>query len=75
MGILSVITCNNLSNIYMYTIVRNIGLIINLYAYFKFLFSFLTYISKTDVLLLFSSKDMSRDAMLKIISEYFLNKR
>ena len=39
------------------------------------LFSFLTYISKTDVLLLFSSKDMSRDATLKIISEYFLNKR
>jgi hypothetical protein len=58
-----------------YGIARNIGPIINLYAYFKFLFSFSHLLFQTDVLLLFSSKDMSRNATLKIISEYFLDKR
>ena len=40
--------------------------------FFYFYFSHLLF--QTDVLLLFSSKDMSRNDMLKIISEYFLDK-
>ena len=55
-----------------------LGILVLLSIYMHILnsfFSFLTYYSKTDVLLLFSSNDMSRDAMLKMISEYFLDKR
>ena len=55
--------------------VRDIGPIINLYAYFKsFFFKFSHLLFQTNVLLLFSSKDMSRNATLKLISEYFLDK-
>ena len=37
-------------------------------------FSFLTYYSKPMFYYYFFSKDMFRNAMLKIISEYFLDK-
>jgi len=54
--------------------VRNIGIISDYMHIFNFLFNIPILPFQTDVLLLFSAEDMSRNVTLKILSKYLLDK-
>ena len=54
--------------------VRNTGTIFDYMHIFDFLFNIPILPFQTDVLLLFSAEDMSRNVTLKILSEYLLDK-
>jgi hypothetical protein len=54
--------------------VRNTGIISDYMHILNFLFNISILPFQTDVLLLFSAEDMSRNVTLKILSEYLLDK-